>query len=106
MVLHMAWTLNFNMPLSSFESQVKGTRSLIDLARSCERRADLRFLFAASVTVAHAWDRSNGPYPEKLVMDAKYAIGNGYGESKYVVERVHFFLSSMFTKMLIPHVRS
>lgn len=86
MIIHVAWMLNLTRPLSAFESQVKGTRYLIDLARSSKRLP--RFLFASSFRMAQNWDKTKGPYPEELIMDARYAIGSGYGESKYVIERV------------------
>lgn len=86
MIIHVGWMLHLTKPLSTFESQVKGTRNLIDLARSAKKPP--RFLFASSVMTGQNWDQTKGPYPEKLVMDAKYAVGVGYGESKYVVERV------------------
>lgn len=54
----------------------------------------MKFLFTSSVSVAQAWNRDDGPYPESIVLDAKCAIGMGYGESKYVAERVSPFTAS------------
>ncbi|KAE9401310.1 putative aminoadipate reductase [Gymnopus androsaceus JB14] len=89
MVIHNAWRLDFNLSLASFESHVKGSRVLIDLARSSQHSSHVRFLFTSSIGSAQSWDaRTQGPYPEEVVMDAKYAVGGGYGESKYVTERV------------------
>ncbi|KAF8868636.1 acetyl-CoA synthetase-like protein [Gymnopilus junonius] len=62
-IIHNAWRLDFNLSLSSFESNIRGTKILIDLAYS-------------------------SPYPENVVLDPRYAVGNGYGESKYVAERI------------------
>ncbi|KAJ7636836.1 putative aminoadipate reductase [Roridomyces roridus] len=83
-IIHNAWMLDFNKRLSSFESHVKGTRHLIRLASS----ASARFLFTSSVASAQGWDRTRGPFPEELQLDADVAVGNGYGESKYVSERI------------------
>lgn len=88
MVIHNAWRLDFNLSLSSFEANIRGTRNLIDFARSAEHAATLRFLFTSSVSSAFSWDKARGAYPEDIVKDAKYAVGSGYGESKYVAERV------------------
>jgi hypothetical protein len=33
-----------------------------------------------------------GPYPEEVQMNARYAVGSGYGESKYVCEHVRDIL--------------
>ncbi|KAJ3982149.1 male sterility protein-domain-containing protein [Lentinula detonsa] len=87
-IIHNAWHSNFSSPLPSFESHIRGIRTFIDLARSGERRADIRFLFTSSITMSQNWDEREGPYPENLVLDAKTAVGGGYGESKYVAERI------------------
>ncbi|KIK57240.1 hypothetical protein GYMLUDRAFT_229544 [Collybiopsis luxurians FD-317 M1] len=89
MIIHNAWRLDFNLSLASFESHVKGSRTLIDFGRSTRRGSGLRFLFTSSIGSAQSWDaRARGAYPEEVVMDAKYAVGGGYGESKYVTERI------------------
>ncbi|KAF9058549.1 putative aminoadipate reductase [Rhodocollybia butyracea] len=88
-IIHNAWRLDFNLSLSSFEPHVRGTRNLIDLARSSRYVPWLRFLFTSSIGSAQSWDPSTmGPYPEKVVSDPKYAVGAGYGESKYISERI------------------
>ncbi|KAJ7052219.1 putative aminoadipate reductase [Mycena amicta] len=83
-VIHNAWVLDFNKSLSTFEPLVRGTRNLIDLARLSRAQ----FLFASSIGSAQSWERSKGAFPEELQLDAGVAIGNGYGESKYVSERI------------------
>ncbi|KAJ6487136.1 putative aminoadipate reductase [Mycena vitilis] len=85
-IIHNAWTLDFNKTLSSFEPHVKGTRNLIDLA--LRSNTSVRFLFTSSIGSAQGWDRKLGPFPEELQLDANVAVGNGYGESKYVSERI------------------
>ncbi|KAJ7052229.1 putative aminoadipate reductase [Mycena amicta] len=85
-VIHTAWVLDFNKSLSTFEPHVRGTRNFIDLARSSSARA--RFLFTSSIASAQGWDQSKGPVPEELQLDAGVAVGNGYGEAKYVSERI------------------
>ncbi|KAF9070458.1 male sterility protein-domain-containing protein [Rhodocollybia butyracea] len=89
LVIHNAWRLDFNLSLSSFEPHIRGTRNLIDLARSSRYASSLRFMFTSSIGSAQSWNSSiMGPYPEKVISDPKYAVGPGYGESKYVSERV------------------
>ncbi|KAF8215639.1 hypothetical protein K438DRAFT_1926187 [Mycena galopus ATCC 62051] len=87
-IIHNAWTLDFNKTLSSFEPHVKGTRNLIDLARQSPKESGVRFLFTSSIGSAIGWDQKLGPFPEELQLDANVAVGNGYGESKYVSERI------------------
>ncbi|KAJ3879760.1 acetyl-CoA synthetase-like protein [Lentinula edodes] len=89
MIIHNAWRLDFNLSLASFESHVKGSRVLMDLGRSSRHSSSIKFLFTSSIGSTQSWDaQSLGPYPEEVVMDAKYAVGGGYGESKYVTERI------------------
>jgi nucleoside-diphosphate-sugar epimerase len=87
-VIHNAWRLDFNLALASFESHVRGMRNLIDFGREGKYGANLRFIFTCSIGIAQSWDSSLGKYPEEHVMESKYARGFGYGESKYVAERV------------------
>ncbi|KJA27589.1 hypothetical protein HYPSUDRAFT_862666 [Hypholoma sublateritium FD-334 SS-4] len=83
-VIHLAWVLDFNFPLAAFEAHVRGVHHLLALARA----SGAKFVFASSVGAAQAWEQSAGLYPEEVVLDAKYAVGNGYGEGKYVTERI------------------
>ncbi|KAJ7625826.1 putative nonribosomal peptide synthetase, partial [Roridomyces roridus] len=85
-IVHNAWMLDFNKKLSSFESHIKGTRNLIDLARFSANT--VRVLFTSSIASAQGWDQSLGPFPEELQLDATVAVGNGYGEGKYASERI------------------
>ncbi|KAJ7624410.1 putative aminoadipate reductase [Roridomyces roridus] len=85
-IIHNAWMLDFNKCLSSFESHVKGTRNIIDLARDSEYA--VRVLFTSSVASATGWDQSKGLFPEEVQLDASVAVGSGYGESKYIAERI------------------
>ncbi|KAJ7236073.1 acetyl-CoA synthetase-like protein [Mycena haematopus] len=87
-IIHNAWTLDFNKTLSSFEPHVKGTRNLIDSARQSLNARGVRFLFTSSIASAQSWDQNLGPFPEELQLNANVAVGNGYGESKYVSERI------------------
>ncbi|TFK33797.1 hypothetical protein BDQ12DRAFT_715644 [Crucibulum laeve] len=67
---------------------ILGTRNLIDMARSGPHASTVRFLYTSSIASAQSWDHHNEPYPEEVVYDANTAVGGGYGESKYVAERI------------------
>ncbi|KAH7912703.1 putative nonribosomal peptide synthetase [Hygrophoropsis aurantiaca] len=86
-VIHNAWRLDFNLSITSFEPNIRGTRNLIDLALSSAHKSSLRLVFTSSIGSAQSWDQSKGPFPEE-VQDAGVAVGSGYGESKYVCERL------------------
>lgn len=86
LIIHTAWTLNFNTFLAAFEPHILGTRRLVDFALSSPRRP--RFLFTSSVAAAQLWDPRHGPCPEDTLNDLSVAMG-GYGQSKYVAEQVY-----------------
>ncbi|KAJ7916044.1 putative aminoadipate reductase [Mycena leptocephala] len=72
-IIHNAWTVDFNKSLSSFEAHVKGTRNLIDLALQSPNESGVRFLFTSSIASAQGWDQKLGPFPEELrLMPIKY----------------------------------
>ncbi|CAK5275098.1 unnamed protein product [Mycena citricolor] len=85
-IIHNAWTLDFNKSLASFEPHIKGTRNLIDLALAS--KTGVRFLFTSSIGTAVGWDPKRGPFPEELQLDPTAALGLGYGEGKHVAERI------------------
>ncbi|KAF5384130.1 hypothetical protein D9615_003351 [Tricholomella constricta] len=87
-VIHNAWRLDFNLALAAFEPHIQGTRHLIDLVKSGPNASTARFVFASSVGAAQGWDTPRGPVPEEVIIDASVALGGGYGEAKYVCERV------------------
>lgn len=92
MIIHNAWKVDFNLSLSSFEPHIRGTRHLIDLALSGPNPSSTRFVFTSSISSVQGWDRSEGPVPEGVLQDASVAVGIGYGESKYIAERVSDYL--------------
>lgn len=100
-IIHNAWSVDFNKALSSFEPHVKGTRNLIDLARQSAIESGVRFLFTSSVGAASGWNPKLGPFPEELQLDASVAIGSGYGESKYISERVSIHLFPACAEVII-----
>ncbi|CAK5268755.1 unnamed protein product [Mycena citricolor] len=89
-IIHCAWSLDFNKTLPSFESHIQATHNLIDLARGSTNKTNVRFLLTSSVASAQGWNKSLGPFPEEVQVDAGVALGGGYGEGKYVSERILF----------------
>ncbi|KZP22007.1 NAD(P)-binding protein [Athelia psychrophila] len=77
-VIHNAWRLDFNLSLASFEPNICGTRNLIDFATHS----------ACAGASIPGWDRAKGAFPEEVQYDASTAVGGGYGEAKYVCERL------------------
>ncbi|KZP33662.1 acetyl-CoA synthetase-like protein [Athelia psychrophila] len=87
-IIHNAWRLDFNLSLASFEPNIRGTRNFVDLATQSKNAATLRFLFTSSIATAQGWDRAKGNFPEEVQFEVSTALGGGYGEAKYVCERI------------------
>ncbi|KAJ6630175.1 hypothetical protein B0H10DRAFT_1939389 [Mycena sp. CBHHK59/15] len=69
-IIHNAWQVNFNMSLSSMEPLVSGTRQLVQFALSSPHN------FKEAIA------------PESSLPDPSVAVGLGYTESKWVMERM------------------
>ena len=78
-------------------------RNLIDFAHACVNVSKVKLIFTSSISSASSWTSSQGPYPEEPVLDAQFAVGMGYGESKYVSERVFIPLIVVFRSGFIPY---
>jgi thioester reductase-like protein/aryl carrier-like protein len=94
-IIHNAWPVNFNLSLSSFTSHLAGIRGLVDFCLESGRT--LRLTSAArymptlifvsslsSVTTLSSWTQ----VPETVISDPYAPAHTGYGESKYVAERI------------------
>lgn len=83
-IIHMAWPVNFMLPLLAFEKHVAGTHNLIELALSVRRPKPAMFVFCSSVSVAG----TRLAVPEDYIQDLEAAQPMGYACSKLVAERV------------------
>ncbi|HVR62303.1 MAG TPA: SDR family oxidoreductase, partial [Polyangia bacterium] len=81
LVIHNAWSVNFNLGVSSFEGQLQGARNLIDFAFA----ANARYFFVSSVSSAV---RSASVVPEAHTRKLTDAQETGYARSKLVSERL------------------
>lgn len=86
LVIHCAWTVNFNLGVRSFEGQhIRGTCNLIQLCLKVRQPSPARFVFCSSISAALRSPR-NFSVPEEPVTDPCNAQNTGYGRSKYVAE--------------------
>ena len=81
LVIHNAWSVNFNLGVSSFENQIVGERNLIDFSFA----SNARFFFVSSVSAAV---RSGSVVPEAHLQHLTDAQETGYARSKLVAERL------------------
>ncbi|KAH8196120.1 hypothetical protein TruAng_009719 [Truncatella angustata] len=83
-VIHSAWSVNFNLALSSFEKDnVAGLKNLITLCQN----GGAAFNFCSSVSAVSRHPDENGPVPE-TVSRTEWAQGMGYAQSKSVAENI------------------
>ena len=84
-VVHNAWPVNFNLPLSSFEPQLEACCQLLAFARSAPNFKE--FMFLSSVGVANDWaSHFEEDVPEQPIENTRVAEQMGYAQSKLLAE--------------------
>ncbi|MCJ1249488.1 hypothetical protein MMC30_006712 [Trapelia coarctata] len=83
-IIHNAWPVNFNFPLSSFRPQLTGVANLIEFATSAAHSPLL--LYVSSISSVSGYRAST--IPEEVIHDAMAPGLMGYAESKYISERM------------------
>ncbi|KAF4201232.1 hypothetical protein CNMCM8927_001880 [Aspergillus lentulus] len=89
LIIHNAWKVNFNHPVSSFEDpHIKGVRELVNF--SLESRYNAHLAFVSSVSTIAAWTPTSdeSAVPESPMETVDSVLKQGYGESKHVGERI------------------
>lgn len=83
-VIHSAWSVNFNLNLSSFEKDnIAGLKNLLTLCQN----GSAAFNFCSSVSAVARHPDTDGPVPE-AVPKFEWAQGMGYAQSKSVAETI------------------
>lgn len=103
---YLAWRVNFNVSVASFESNIRSVRSFIDFSLGGSGVAPARIIFVSSIAVLQrklltvpvsyvirTYMLPKGYFeniigPENHTAHPDYAIGTGYGESKWVSEEI------------------
>ncbi|KAL4982156.1 male sterility protein-domain-containing protein [Aspergillus falconensis] len=91
LIIHAAWPVNFNLPLDSFESQMRGLATLIQFSLDVQQQGQsqpAKLLFCSSISVASRAPASDPGVPEELIPDFRYASRTGYARSKLVSEYI------------------
>ncbi|KAG2142363.1 hypothetical protein DEU56DRAFT_979550 [Suillus clintonianus] len=86
-IVHVAWPVDFAIPLAAFEHAIHGLRNLVDFAISSPWQVPPQLLFTSTVGVLSGLT-SSSPVEEALVHDPSISVGAGYIESKWVAEQV------------------
>ncbi|QKX61516.1 uncharacterized protein TRUGW13939_08668 [Talaromyces rugulosus] len=93
-IIHNAWKVNFNHKLETFEdTHIEGVRRLIDFSLDSTHSAHIHFI--SSISTVGGWTAAHGPsVPEVPLEDPQVALEQGYGESKFVSERISAIASA------------
>ncbi|KAE8146594.1 hypothetical protein BDV25DRAFT_143558 [Aspergillus avenaceus] len=85
LVLHNAWTVNFNLSLASFKPDLMGVVNLINFSAQGQKTPHLFFISSISSTMGHQTE--DGLTPEAIFTTATPGP-NGYANSKYLAEQL------------------
>ncbi|KAG2097390.1 hypothetical protein BD769DRAFT_246669 [Suillus cothurnatus] len=86
-IVHVAWPMDFAIPLAAFDHAIHGLRNLVDFAISSPCQVPPRLLFTSTVGVLSGLT-SSSTVEESLINDPSISVGAGYIESKWVAEHV------------------
>lgn len=86
-IVHLAWPVNFNIGLPSFEPHLQGLQNLLSLSISVHRPEPARLFFASSISTA---ERTPGPamISDGPIENFEHAMDMGYAQSKLVGENL------------------
>ncbi|KAF7872907.1 uncharacterized protein EAF02_008978 [Botrytis sinoallii] len=93
-IIHNAWPVNFNIPLSSFHPNIKGVINLLEFAATASQTPSLMFLSSLSSV-----GNFSGDVPESVITDTSASLPMGYSESKFIAENLLAYAADKF-----PHV--
>ncbi|PHH81827.1 hypothetical protein CDD82_7761 [Ophiocordyceps australis] len=85
LVIHNAWPVDFNLPLSAFRASLDGLVGIIELCKTGNYSPSL--IFVSSISVAM---NLQAQYISEAIIDNLEAPTPGYGESKFVAEHMLF----------------
>jgi thioester reductase-like protein len=87
-IIHCAWSVNFNMDVTSFEDQhIRGSWNLINLCLSSPHRTPAVFNFVSSISTVLGMKISTTTIPEVLPKLGDQML-MGYAQSKLVTEHI------------------
>ena len=92
-IIHSAWPMNFKWKLPSFKSQFQGLQNLLKLAKDAHQVHPMirpRFLFVSSIATVGQYGSVHGQcvVPEEPMNDINCTNPFGYGEAKFVCEKI------------------
>ncbi|KPI42041.1 2-epi-5-epi-valiolone synthase [Cyphellophora attinorum] len=91
-IYHLAWAVNFSLPLSAYTPHFAGIRNLLELG--CISGGLKKFVFCSSTASVSSYRaKGSAGVPETIVSEPEAAGPTGYARSKWVAEAIcHSFL--------------
>ncbi|OAG01988.1 acetyl-CoA synthetase-like protein [Paraphaeosphaeria sporulosa] len=87
LIQHLAWPVNFNIPLATFRPHIAGLQNLLKLSLEVYRTKSALLFFCSSISTA-ANTPLTGPVPDEAIEDFNFAADTGYAKSKLVGEHI------------------
>lgn len=89
LVIHNAWPVDFNLPLTSYEFQLESMVSLVRLCAKSSRQVAFVFLSSISAVLRYGVSRADKTkIPEAIITDIEVPVDTGYAKSKYIGEQI------------------
>ncbi|EHA19603.1 hypothetical protein ASPNIDRAFT_129526 [Aspergillus niger ATCC 1015] len=85
-IFHNAWMVNFNLPLSSFRSQLEGTGRLLNLIKDSPRQAAFHFISSIAAVSGRSTILPETDHIAETLYGPSTVLSQGYAESKYAAE--------------------
>jgi len=87
LIIHNAWSVDFNLPLSSFMHHLQGVQNLCRFSVKSSQQQTLMYISSVSAVMNRGL-RSGQAVPEEILDDFSASAAGGYAESKYLAERI------------------
>lgn len=83
-VVHNAWSVNFSLPLAAYTPSIEGVLHLTRFAAKSKMNSSLQFYSSIASVLNHP----GSEVPEIIDNDLACPMPGGYGQSKYIAERL------------------
>ncbi|KAF3912517.1 hypothetical protein ABW20_dc0107465 [Dactylellina cionopaga] len=88
-IIHNAWPVDFNRALQSFQPSLDGVKGFICFAALAKKSPAVLFISSISSATSYFQTKGAGPLiPEAIIEDESSPAAMGYGQSKYLAERM------------------
>jgi thioester reductase-like protein len=82
-IIHNAWKVNFNHPVSSFDNQIRSVKAFAHFSLTSPLHPEVCFVSSISAVGSYS-----GVVPESVIPEYTSPLSMGYGQSKYISERI------------------